>query len=148
MSGKTANCSEKNFAGIAQKIAQEELKGASAVIASIQELIISDEEFYENFKRLEVKKGNIIRYLLRKIHNHHNEEIRIIEDNNTVHVEHIMPKKIQTADDWKVDGDQHEIYVNRFGNLTLLGQEYNRSAVNKDFESKKEIYQQSEIPMT
>lgn len=148
VSGKTANRSEKNFAGIAQKIALEEFKDASAVIASIQELIISDEEFHENFKRFEVKKGNIVRYLLRKIHNYQNEETRIIEDNNTVHVEHIMPKKIRTADHWNMDADQHEIYVNRFGNLTLLGQEYNRSAVNKDFESKKAIYRLSEIPMT
>lgn len=148
VSGKTANRSEKNFSGIAQQIAQEELADASAVIASIQELIISDEEFRVNFERFEVKKGNIIRYLLRKIHNHQNEETRILEDNNAVHVEHIMPKKIRSADDWKVDADQHELYVNRLGNLTLLGQEYNLSAVNKDFESKKEIYQLSEIPMT
>ena len=95
-----------------------------------------------------MKKGNVIRYLLRKIHNHQNEETRIIPHNNLVHVEHIMPKKLRLADDWKIDADQHELYVNRFGNLTLLGQEYNRSVVNKDFESKKEIYQQSEIPMT
>ena len=106
------------------------------------------EEFHVNFQRFEVKKGNIIRYLLRKIHNHENEETRIIEDNNTVHVEHIMPKRIRAADDWKIDEDQHEINVNRFGNLTLLGQEYNRNAVNKDFESKKEIYLKSEISMT
>lgn len=59
-----------------------------------------------------------------------------------------MPKKIRLADDWGADTEQHELYVNRFGNLTLLGQEYNRSAVNKDFESKKKIYRQSEIPLT
>lgn len=59
-----------------------------------------------NFKQFEVKKGNIIRYLLRKIHNHENEETRIIADNNLDHVEHIMPKKLRLADDWKVDVDQ------------------------------------------
>lgn len=112
------------------------------MIASLQDFILSDEKFHGNFQRFEVKKGNVIRYLLRKIHNYQNEETRIIEDSNIVHVEHIMPKKLRLADDWKVDADQHEMYVNRFGNLTLLGQEYNRSAVNKDFESKKEIYQQ------
>lgn len=148
VSGKTANRSEKNFAGIAQKIAQGELSTASAIIDSISTLIISDEEFYDNFKLFEVKKSNIIRYLLRKIHNHSNVETRIIADNNAIHIEHIMPKKIRHADDWEIDEKMHENYLNRFGNLTLLGQEYNRSAVNKDFESKQEVYELSEIPMT
>ena len=148
VSGKTANRSEKNFAGIAQRIAQNELENADAIIAAVNNLIIRDEEFYENFKLFEVKKGGTIRYLLRKIHNHLNVETRIIADNQTIHIEHIMPKIINHADEWNIDADQHENYLNRFGNLTLLGQEYNRSAVNKDFESKKEIYQESEIPMT
>lgn len=148
VSGKTANRSEKNFTGIAQKIAQGELSSASTIIDSINVLIISDEEFYENFKLFEVKKSNIIRYLLRKIHNHRNVETRIIADNNAIHIEHIMPKTINYTDDWKVDADQHEAYLNRFGNLTLLAQEYNQSAVNKGFEKKKLIYKQSDIPMT
>lgn len=148
VSGKTANRSEKNFAEIAQKIAREDLKGTSAIIESIHELIITDEEFYDNFKRFGVKKGNVIRYMLRKIHNYQNKETRIIADNNLIHVEHIMPKKLRRADDWKVNPEQHELYVNRLGNLTLLGEEYNRNAVNKDFNSKKDIYDMSEIPMT
>src|SRR5690625_2594507 len=121
VSGKSANRSEKNFAGIAQKIAQNELTTASAIIESINVLIISDEEFYENFKIFEVKRSGVIRYLLRKIHNHTNVETRIISDNDTVHIEHIMPKKIGNADEWDIDPEQHEKYLNRFGNLTLLG---------------------------
>lgn len=148
VSGKSANRSEKNFAGIAQKIAQNELTAASAIIESINNLIISDEEFYDNFKIFEVKRSGVIRYLLRKIHNHTNVETRIISDNDTVHIEHIMPKKIGKADEWDIDAEQHEKYLNRFGNLTLLGQEYNRSAINKSFKRKKEIYGDSEIPIT
>ena len=86
--------------------------------------------------------------MLRKIHNYQNKETRIIADNNLIHVEHIMPKKLRRADDWKVNPEQHELYVNRLGNLTLLGEEYNRNAVNKDFNRKKDIYDMSEIPMT
>jgi len=148
VAGKTANRSEKNFSGIAQKIAQNELKTVDEVVQAINSLIISDEEFYESFKLFEVKRSDVIRYLLRKIHNHSSMETRIIPDNEAVHIEHILPKKIRHVDDWKIDADKHKEYLNRFGNVTLLGQEYNRSAVNKDFESKKEIYQKSEIPMT
>lgn len=148
VSGKTANRSEKNFARIAQKIAQNELENADEIIKALNDLIIRNEEFYENFKLFEVKKSGTVRYLLRKIHNHSNDEMRIIADNQTIHIEHIMPKKINHADEWNIDAEQHENYINRFGNLTLLGQEYNRSAVNKDFESKKKVYEESEIPMT
>jgi len=148
VAGKTANRSEKNFAGIAQRIAQNELETADEIVEAVNSLIISDEEFYESFKLFEVKRSNTIRYLLRKIHNHSNVETRIISDNDIVHIEHILPKKIRSADDWEIDEHTHEEYLNRFGNVTLLGQEYNRNAVNKDFSTKKEIYQQSEIPMT
>jgi len=148
VAGKTANQSEKNFAGIAQKIAQNELTNMEEIIEAINLLIISEAEFYESFKRFKVKRTNTIRYLLRKIHNHSNVETRIISNNDVVHIEHILPKKIRSADEWNIDDHTHEEYVNRFGNVTLLGQEYNRSAVNKDFASKKETYQQSEIPMT
>lgn len=85
------------------------------MIASIQELILSDDEFHADFQRFEVKKGNVVRYLLRKIHNYQNEETRIIEDSHTVYVEHIMPKKIRLADDGGMDADQHEMYVNPLG---------------------------------
>lgn len=75
-------------------------------------------------------------------------ETGIISDNNLIHVEHILPRKIRHADEWKIDIDKHGEYLNRFGKLTLLGQEYNRNAVNKYFVKKKKIYQQSEISMT
>jgi len=119
------------------------LKIADEIIEAVNSLIIRNAEFYESFKLFKVKRTNTIRYLLRKIHKHLNVETRIISNNDVVHIEHILPKKIRTADEWDIDDYTHEEYDNHFGNLTLLGQEYNRSAVNKYFENKIEIYQQS-----
>lgn len=148
IAGKTANRSEKSFAGVAQNIAQGNLKTTDEIIQVLNSLIIGDEEFYNNFKLFEVKRSNTIRYLLRKIHNHTSDEMRIISDNQEVHIEHILPKSIGEADAWNLSKNEHHELLYRFGNVTMLGREYNCKAKNKAFKQKKELYQRSEIPMT
>jgi len=148
VAGKTANKFEKEFAKIAYNISNNKLENTNEIINEINWLIIKDDEFYENFKIFEAKKSNVIRYLLRKINNYSNVETRLINDNNVIHIEHIIPKKPRSFSDWGIDSDTHKEYLNRFGNLTLLGQEYNKSAVNKNFKDKKEVYMRSDIPMT
>lgn len=109
--------------------------------------MVSDEEFINNFRIFNSKKNAVIRYLLRKINNFDINETKIVDDSNRVHVEHILPKKIN--DEWiNFNDEDHETYLWRLGNLTLLGQEYNNRAKNKGFDKKKEIYKKSEIKMT
>lgn len=148
IAGKTANRSEKSFAGVAQNIAQGNLQTADEVIQVLNSLIISDEEFYNNFKIFTVKRTNTIRYLLRKIHNHSSDEMRIVSNNQEIHIEHILPKTLGSADAWNIDRNDQEELLNRFGNLTLLGKEYNCKARNISFKDKKALYMLSEIPMT
>lgn len=114
----------------------------------LNSLIISDEEFYNNFKIFTVKRTNTIRYLLRKIHNHSSDEMRIVSNNQEIHIEHILPKTLGSADEWAIDKNDQEELLNRFGNLTLLGKEYNCKARNISFKDKKALYMLSEIPMT
>lgn len=148
IAGKTANRSEKSFAGVAQNIAQGNLQTADEVMQVLNSLIISDEEFYNNFKLFEVKRTKTIRYLLRKIHNHSSDEMRILSNNQEIHIEHILPKTLGSADEWAIDKNDQEELLNRFGNLTLLGRDYNCKAGNLAFKDKKSLYMQSEIPMT
>lgn len=54
---------------------------------------------------------------------------------------------LKKAKVWKVTSEMHAEYLWRLGDLTLLGQEYNRSATNKDFDHKKKVYSESENPM-
>lgn len=119
IAGKTANRSEKSFAGTAQNIAQSELRTANEIIQVLNSLIISDEEFYNSFKLFEVKRSNTIRYLLRKIHNYSSDEMRIISNNQEVHIEHILPKTIGDADAWNISKNDQEELLNRFGNLYI-----------------------------
>ena len=158
VSGLVANKYELVFAQIARSISDKawppNSDSASSkkptkddILKKLYSLMVSDEEFINNFKIFNSKKNAVIRYLLRKINNFDINETKIVDDSNRVHVEHILPKKIN--DEWiNFNDEDHETYLWRLGNLTLLGQEYNNRAKNKGFDKKKEIYKKSEIKMT
>lgn len=158
VSGRVANKYELEFAQIAKNISDKtwpsnndttESKKPTKddILKKLYSLMVPDDEFINNFKVFNSKKTAVIRYLLRKINNFDINETKKIDDPNRVHVEHILPKKIN--DEWiNFNDDEHETYLWRLGNLTLLGQEYNNRAKNKGFDKKKEIYKKSEIKMT
>ena len=153
VSGLVANKYELEFAQIAKSISDKSWSPHNNpptkddILNKLYSLMVSDEEFINNFKVFNSKKNAVIRYLLRKINNYDISETKIVDDSNRVHVEHILPKKIN--EDWiNFNDEDHETYLWRLGNLTLLGQEYNNRAKNKGFDKKKEIYKKSEIKMT
>lgn len=153
VSGLVANKYELEFAQIAKSISDKSWSPHNNpptkddILKKLYSLMVSDEEFINNFKVFNSKKNAVIRYLLRKINNYDISETKIVDDSNRVHVEHILLKKIN--EDWiNFNDEDHETYLWRLGNLTLLGQEYNNRAKNKGFDKKKEIYKKSEIKMT
>ena len=153
VSGLVANKYELEFAQIAKSISDKSWSPHNNpptkddILKKLYSLMVSDEEFINNFKVFNSKKNAVIRYLLRKINNYDISETKIVDDSNRVHVEHILPKKIN--EDWiNFNDEDHETYLWRLGNLTLLGQEYNNRAKNKGFYKKKQIYKKSEIKMT
>ncbi len=73
-------------------------------------------------------------------------EMKIIDDNAIVNIEHILPVDYSL---WKdVTIDFHDEYLWRLGNLSLLNSEFNKKCSNYPFEQKKEIYKQSSIEIT
>jgi hypothetical protein len=82
-----------------------------------------------------------------------------IKSGNDVHLEHIIPQKIKTKKsmiefgDWitylgENSEDKHKEYVNRIGNLTLLGQKLNITASNNPYERKLAEYKKSNFCLT
>jgi hypothetical protein len=62
-----------------------------------------------------------------------------------VHIEHIYPQSPLEGERWQ----EHERYVNRFGNLTLLGKRLNEQIKNSGFEVKKQqAYQKTKLAIT
>lgn len=145
--GMTANTLEKEFAKIALKTSKYELKNVEDIVAELKKLTLSDNEFKANFATFTVRRPQTIRYLLRELENFEEREIKVNEDNMKVHIEHIMPKSPK-KNDWGIIKEDHEQYLQRLGNLTLLGDEKNQSASNAKFDRKKEIYSESKISMT
>lgn len=61
--------------------------------------------------------------------------------NGRITIEHILPQKI-SGDYWKsvFTNEQHEYWLHRLGNLTLISGHKNSEAQNSDFDKKKLIY--------
>lgn len=142
---KVANKYEVIFAQIALNISEKKLLNASQIYHELKYEMLSDEDFENLFKTFIVKDSNVAKYILREINDYNEQEIHVNRDNKKVHLEHIMPQKLGK---WEVDEDTHRVYINRLGNLTLLGQEYNTSLKNKVFTVKVSTYDQSNIKLT
>lgn len=145
VAGRVANKYEVIFAKIALNIYDEDYTNKDEIIGRINKEIISDDEFEHAFSLFKSKKKVIIRYILTEINNSLNKEIKIIDDNDKIHIEHIMPK---SKGKWNISDDEHQEYLWRIGNLTLLGSEYNKKNSNKIFEEKKGIYLKSKIDIS
>lgn len=143
ISGKTANTTEKFFSTIAKQIYDEKLTTASDIAAKIKSEMISDEDFYNNFRTFKTKTQQYVRYILLAIHETHDKNHEINRNFNNVNIEHIMPKTLTPA--WKTDKAIHEKYLWRLGNMALLDETLNKKISNQPFEEKKKRYHESQI---
>lgn len=145
LAGKVANKYEILFAKIAQSIYEKEYTSVDEIFNRIKRETISDEEFLNAFKVFSINTVPVAKYVLREINNFINNEVYVIEDNQKIHLEHIMPK---TKGEWNIPSEEHDKYLNRIGNLTLLASEYNKSISNKLFSVKKDMYKKSKITIS
>ncbi|HCZ40130.1 MAG TPA: DUF262 domain-containing protein, partial [Brochothrix thermosphacta] len=144
-SGLVANKYETEFAKLAYNIYKEEIDSVEDILIELKKMTVKDADFQYNFARMEIKNKATIRYILRKINDISYKELRTINDNTKIHIEHIMPVK---ANEWDIIPEIHDNYLWRLGNLTLLGEEYNRKITNKLFVDKKIQYLESQIKIT
>jgi uncharacterized protein with ParB-like and HNH nuclease domain len=116
----------------------------SRITLEAKEMCPDDEEFEEGFKLLgqEELRTNVAWYILRKLEEKTKGEIQIKRD--VVELEHIMPRNPEPGS-WPNYDDK---LVTRLGNLTLIGDEFNKQASNYSFEKKKRYYKKSEIAIT
>ncbi len=135
---KVANIYELEFSKIAFKISQEKLIKIDDIIQEINKWIVSDDDFKQAFSTFEIKNKSAIRYILKMIDSSISlvaSEMKIIDDNVIVNIEHILPVDYSL---WKdVTIDFHDEYLWRLGNLSLLGSEFNKKCSNYPFEQKK-----------
>lgn len=69
----------------------------------------------------------------------------IVAGPERVHIEHIYPQTPKEGERW----EEHDRYVTRLGNLTLLGRRLNEQIKNANFGLKKEqAYQNTRLALT
>jgi uncharacterized protein with ParB-like and HNH nuclease domain len=142
-----------------QEVFLQQMKG----IIFEKEHYPSDEEFKLSFLKYEFKgKAEQRARAILEQYNYSlgggNNEL-YIADSSLVHLEHIIPQKINTQKSKSEFGNweeylginstiKHKTYVSRIGNLTLLAAPLNMGISNNPFDKKKYGYAQSEITMT
>ncbi|WHY54641.1 HNH endonuclease family protein [Peribacillus simplex] len=120
----------------------------------------SDTEFYLNFQNRDFTRSAQTKYILEMIENAltNNTREKTISGRSDVHIEHIMPRELLRErnkvieNSWQKElgtrASEYSMFVNRIGNLTLLGSELNITASNYPFIEKKKKYEQSIIMLT
>jgi hypothetical protein len=122
--------------------------GEQGALAILRALSPPDDEVRQSFSTLSFgrSQSGIAQVVLRAIeYKLRNTEELIIATPDKVHLEHIYPQRPAAADRLA----NHDEYVGRVGNLTLLDRRLNQEAQNSQFAIKKEqFYVHSEILLT
>ena len=132
-----------------KKAMKTENEIVAEVIKGFAALMISDDEFINQFSAYsKSSKKKVLRYILIKLNDSYSREIKTNMQPEQVNIEHIMPKKMQKWGDSHISEADHEKYLWRLGNLTLLGDDYNKKASNNVFAEKRAEYGKSDIALT
>lgn len=144
--GRETTVMESKVFQIAAELRSSKDFGSST--GALSEFSPSAGEFVARFQKVSINRTATNRYLLRMIEHAMRETGEdSVEGPDRVHVEHIYPQNPESDQKW----DNHSAYINRLGNLTLLGKRLNMAIRNADFETKKTTdkgYKQSAILMT
>jgi hypothetical protein len=140
---------EKLFCDVAMEVRSGQLKNVTAILARLGSDVPSNSKFESDFAKLEVTKAAVARYYLRVLEQQVTKEVLPDTNARSVNLEHVLPVN-WGAGDWKSfsqDGDT-DLFVDRLGNLALLGKHENKSKGAAGFSSKRETLSGSAIVLT
>ena len=145
------NEQERVYNRLAVELASNNINTLQELISSLSPLYVSDEKFRGDFSEKElrttqVRNKRVVRYILFEIERHISNKSYDFES-ESYNLEHIMPESIQEGWDDIEDRD-HDQFVYRLGNMTILNKSVNRDIGNADFSAKKEKYFESEFSIT
>ena len=145
------NEQERVYNRLAVKLSSNAISNLQDLISSLSSLYVSDEKFRGDFSDKELRttqarNKRVVRYILFEIEKHVSNKSYDFES-EAYSLEHIMPESIQEGWDHIEDRD-HDQFVYRLGNMTILNKSVNRDLGNASFDIKKEKYQESEFALT
>lgn len=145
------NEQERVYNDVAVRLSSGELASANDVIQALQAVYPEDDRFKAAFKDKELRTTNsrnkrVVRHILFGL------ERRLTPcdfdfESATISVEHILPE--HPADGWEhVSEPDHEKFVYRLGNLTLLHTGQNKDIGNAEYSDKRTVYAESDFALT
>lgn len=148
LANQVTNVLEGQLAKLAAEIRKDGKFEIAWLRAKLIGLSPDEAQVWAGFDALQ-PSAHVARLLLTEIEEHLSGDEKWVRGAEAVHVEHIFPQKPDTSwlHSFEANGD-HETFRDRLGNLTLLAGAKNRSASNKPFSAKKELYKQSELSIT
>ena len=148
---------QREFAELARQITAADAAslGAIGFQSVFRELddrrVLDDDAFIQNLSQAAIRGNNSkAKRLLMGIAHSQQEGIEVVNDRKYT-IEHILPQSEIHWEGWSGFADgEHENYVDRIGNLTLLSVADNKpgGSFNKSFERKKEAFSDSTIRLT
>ena len=151
--GKNPNILEDTYNKICNQIANGEINDYNGIKDNLlTSIYVKDDEFENLFinKSINTRSNQrIAKYILIKINTKvSKEKIDLKIDDSNLTLEHILPEN--PSEEWKEIFSDEEIVDNVFkiGNFTLLSNNRNKKIGNSDYSMKKNIYKNSELPIT
>lgn len=140
---------ERLYHQAAKVLSTQGVAGLDEARGILKAALPGSEEFVLGFRRQSMGRQYLVNYTFRAIENHLSPDEKTLQNTQQVHIEHIIPQTL--SEEWRTalgeDVEQHQLYLNRWGNLTLLGGKLNIGASNLPFEHKRAKYRQSKIAM-
>ena len=148
-----ANEQERIYNKLAVELSNNRIYKLQELIAALanSNLYVSDKKFKSDFANKELRttqssNKRVVRYILFSLEKHISNKHYDFES-DSYNLEHIMPESIQEG--WDSISDQdHENFMYRLGNMTLLNKSVNRDLGNADFMAKRRKYAMSEFSLT
>ena len=149
--GSRSGAMEESFAKNATEITNKKITTASQIKNTLKDLVPQDKEFKDAFGIATVNKEKLARYYLSAIENFKSggnmPELLVNSNPDSVNLEHILPKK-PGSNYPSFNAEQHESYLKRIGNLTIMNTKLNNEQKSSKFTNKKTEYKKSKIEIT
>lgn len=142
---------ENGYADRAQEVSSGKLTTAMQLFETSKGFLANDREFEEGFAVARSSAQYLARFYLRVLERQSSaaagDELIVNPNVDAVNLEHIMP--LTRSPHWeRIPMEQHDSYVKRLGNLTLLDRMLNEKSGNLPFADKAEVLAKSKISTT
>ncbi|WMJ73704.1 DUF262 domain-containing HNH endonuclease family protein [Cytophagaceae bacterium ABcell3] len=145
------NEQERVYNKVAVSISEGKISSIQEMLEALKPLYVSDDKFKNDFSDKELRttqtrNKRIVRYILFEIEKYTSGNSYDFES-DSYNIEHIMPEAL--GDEWThIDEKDHEQFIYRLGNMTILNKSENRSIGNASFKNKMRSYETSEFQIT